>query len=241
MITVAGIVVGIYLARYAGQRERWLRAVILAQAADLVTFAAIWENGQLLGERNPLAGLAMSAFLGLMGPAVRDIGDGPAVMAASALLMGLKVGLIWYVQRIEPILGRYRRPVLAVALAAGAVGAVSNVVGYGNTATSLAVVAVFAIVAIRWPARFGAAMRVGIGLSGAGLLGIGGLAATSYLEFVERYLADPEVCAVTVCSPDLATQLQVAASLCFVLAAVALALTIRYVVRVVPPRRSHAA
>lgn len=235
MITVVGIGLGIYLAYVAGSRERWLRAAVLAEAADLVTFAVVWEHAQ--GELNPLGGLARSAFLAAFSPVMGSGADGAAVFAASLLLMGLKLGLIAFLMRAAPFLGRYRQFVLGVAAAAGTLGCVSNVVAHPNAGASLAIVAVYALVAIRWPAHFGAVFRAGVGLTVAGLFGIGGLAAQSYLPYVEV----PYMCGGPICSPALAGQLQVLTILCFVAAGIAIAMTIRDAVRLVPARNDRAA
>jgi hypothetical protein len=235
VITVVGIVIGIYLAHVAGPRERWLRAAVLAQAADLLTFAAVWEHAQ--GELNPLGGLAMSAFLAAFAPAMGSAADGAAVLASSVLMMALKLGLIGFLVRTAPYLGRYRRVVLGVAVAAGTLGCASNVVAYPNAGTSLAIVAVYALVAIVWPARFGAVLRAGVGLTVAGLFGIGGLAAQSYLPYVEV----PYMCGGPTCSPALAGQLQVLTILCFAAAGIAIAMTIRDAVRLMPVRNDRAA
>lgn len=229
MITVVGICLGISLARVAAPRERWLRVAVLAQAADLLTFAAVWEHAQ--GELNPLGGLARSAFLAALTPAIGLGAEGAAVLASSALLMGLKLGLIGFLLWAAPNLGRYRRVVLLVAAAAGTLGSASNVIAHPNAGASLVVVAVYALVAVRWPARFGAALRAGAGLTAAGLLGVGGLAAISYLPYSEM----PYLCGGPVCSPSLYGQLQVLTGAFFAASLIALVMTVRYVVRIVPP------
>jgi hypothetical protein len=225
VITVVGICLGIYLARVAGPRERWLRVAVLAQTADLVTFAVVWEHAQ--GELNPLGALARAAFLAAFAPTMGSGADGAAVVAASVLLMGLKVGLIGFLLRAAPHLDRYRPVVLAVATAAGLLGCVSNVVAHPNAGASLVIVAVYALVAIGWPSRFGSAVRAGAGVTFAGLLGIGGLAALSYAEL-------PYPCGALVCSPALPGQLQVLAGAFFAAGVVALVMTVRFVVRLVP-------
>lgn len=232
MITVVGIFLGIYLARLAGPRERWLRAAVLAQTADLVTFAAVWEHGQ--GELNPLGGLATSAFLAALAPAMGGDADHAAMLASSALLMGLKLGLIGFLMWVAPNLGRYRRAVLAVAVAAGTLGGISNVIAHPNAGACLAIVAIYAVVAARRPAHFGAAIRVGAGLTAAGLLGIGGLAALSYIDY--PYI--PFVCGLSGCPPTLNGPLQVLSWMFFVAALIALTMTVRYLVRAVSPRTS---
>lgn len=219
MITVAGICIGIFLARIAGPRERWLRLAVLAQMADLVTFAVIWEHAQ--GELNPLGGLVRGAILAALGPT----GDGPAVYGAALVLGLMKLGLIGFLLRIAPLLGRYRTIVLVVAAAAGTVGAASNVLAYPNAAVSLAVVALFALVAIRWPARYGVAVRTGAGMAASGLLGIGGVAALSYSTSASTpYL----LCGGPTCSPMLPGLLLALAIALFAAGVIGLAMTVRF-------------
>ncbi len=234
MITVLGVLVGIYLAHVAGSRERWLRAAVLAQTADLVTFAVVWEDPQ--GELNPIGGLARSAFLALLTPAMGSGADGAAVVAASVLMMGLKLGLIAFLLRVAPYLGRYRLVVLVVGVAAGAIGCISNVVALPIAGVSLAIVAAYAVVAARWPARFRAAIRAGAGLTGAGFLWIGSLAALQHVSFVETL----EICGPPLCSPALVGQLQALTVAFFAGGVIALAMTARYVVRTLRPRRERA-
>jgi hypothetical protein len=57
VITVAGWLLGIGLVRLVGRREAWLRAALLGQTADLVTFTTIWES--YLAERNPVVHLVL--------------------------------------------------------------------------------------------------------------------------------------------------------------------------------------
>ena len=98
MVTLAAILVGIVLARVAGQRSPWLRAAVLAQAADLVTFAAVWEHGE--GELNPLAALATQLANGIFDPAIG------LAMPFTALLLGVvKLGLIAFLIRVERFQG----------------------------------------------------------------------------------------------------------------------------------------
>lgn len=118
---------------------------MLAQIADLVTFATVWEHSQ--GELNPLGALVRDGALLILGPEH----VGPAAAIAAIVLATLKMGLIAFLVRFGDDFGRYRWVVMAVAVVAGAVGATSNVVAYPNAAASLAVVGAYAIVAIRWP------------------------------------------------------------------------------------------
>ena len=117
---LAGLAVGVVAWRLAATPSRLLRAAVLAQAADLVTFAFVWQGGQ--GERNPMARVVLDAIHAVLGP-------GWGVLAAAAVLLLLKLALIVYLVRVAPYLGRYRAAVLVVAMAAGLVGAASNVFG----------------------------------------------------------------------------------------------------------------
>lgn len=225
MITVLGTFIGIFLARLAGPRERWLRAAMLAQTADLVTFAVNWEHGQ--GELNPLGGLARSAFLAAFTPALGGGAHDAAVLATSVVLMGLKLGLIGFILWAAPRLGTYRQLVLVLAAAAGTLGSASNVIAYPNAGACLAIIVIYAVVAARRPAQFGAALRAGAGLVAAGLLGIGSLAAASYMDY--PYI--PFVCGVSGCPPQLYGQLQVLWWVFTFAALIALTMTARYIVR----------
>lgn len=118
VVELAGLVVGSVAWRLAPTRPVLLRAAVLAQAADLVSFAFIWRGGG--GERNPLALAALEAARGVL-PAGWD------VVAAAVFLLLLKLALIVYLVRVAPFLGRYRDAVLIIAAAAGFVGATTNV------------------------------------------------------------------------------------------------------------------
>jgi hypothetical protein len=152
------------------------------------------------------------------------------------VVLGLKVGLMAYLVFAERHLGRYRRPVLAVGAAVGMVGAASNVLAYGNAAVSLLIVAPFAVVAMRWPERFGEALVAGARLAGTILLGVGGLAADAYL----RGVAQGYECAVVECSPLLMPFLLALAVALYGGAMLALWGTLRYMARYVPRRVAHA-
>jgi hypothetical protein len=123
MLEITGLISGAVAVRMArAQPSRLLRAAILAQAADLVLFAFIWQNS-LAYEQNPLANLVHQSVQSLVG---RDSGLAP--LLSVLILIGIKLGLILYLVWAAPVLGRYRQPVLLVATAAGAVGALSNFV-----------------------------------------------------------------------------------------------------------------
>ena len=117
---LVGLAVGALAWRLAATRSVLLRAAVLAQAADLVTFAFVWRGGS--GERNPLALAALDAARAVLPP-------GWGELAAAAFLLLLKLALIVYLVRVAPFLGRYRVAVLIIATAVGLLGAASNVVG----------------------------------------------------------------------------------------------------------------
>jgi hypothetical protein len=229
VITVAGVLIGIALARLAGRREWWLRAALLGQAADLVTFTTIWEYG--LGEKNPLALLVLDLSRQAFGP-----GTAAADYIATIVLAGLKLGLIAYLLFVERYLGRYRRPVLFVGAVAGVIGTVSNVLAYGNAGLSLLVVAPYAIVAARWPARFREALGAGARVAGTVLLGLGGLVADSYLRWVARGYE----CAVVECPALLVPFLLALAVALYGGAMLALWGTLRFTARYLPRRAADA-
>ncbi|HYN68921.1 MAG TPA: hypothetical protein VEX41_01765 [Candidatus Eisenbacteria bacterium] len=130
MVEISGLTIGAVAARLASAQPPLMRAAVLAQIADLVTFAFIWRSGD--AERNPIGRLAMDFSLGLFGS--RGVGFDDrgylAVIVAALILFGLKVALIVFLVRVVPYLGRYRRAVLVVAIAVGTLGAVSNVLAF---------------------------------------------------------------------------------------------------------------
>lgn len=102
-----------------------LRAAILAQAADLVTFTFVFANSS--HEHNPLANLILQVAKNLIGSTTND--QMFLVNWASVLVMvGLKLGLIVFLIWAAPRFGRYERAVLVIATAAGIVGAISNLI-----------------------------------------------------------------------------------------------------------------
>lgn len=121
MITqVTGVLAGLLLARHFRTLPALVRAAVFAQIADLVTFALVWNDFQ--EEMNPLASLV----LGTVHAGLADVNAELASWLAAAVLMTLKIALIAYLVWAAPLIGRYRRPVLVVALAAGVLGALSN-------------------------------------------------------------------------------------------------------------------
>lgn len=104
------------------ERPRLLHVALVAQAADLATFGAVWQLGR--GEANPLGGHVVNALAGL-GFGQGDDGWTAAVMAGFALIAA-KVLLIGFLVHVTPYLGRYAHVVLATAAVVGAVGAIVN-------------------------------------------------------------------------------------------------------------------
>jgi hypothetical protein len=125
MQEIAGLTVGAFLARRTSRLDpQLLRFAVLAQAADLVTFAFIFGSaGQ--GERNPLAVVVVQAAKAIFGSRTNE--QMFYVNSLSFLVMfGLKLALIIFLIWVAPRLRRYQRTVLLLATAAGIVGAVSN-------------------------------------------------------------------------------------------------------------------
>jgi hypothetical protein len=104
-------------------QERALRAAVIAQAADLATFGAVWQLGA--GEHNPLGRWAMDALFG--GGVVNGARIWEAAAVTGVILILAKLGLIGFLIKATPHLGRYRRAVLLAATAVGIVGATANV------------------------------------------------------------------------------------------------------------------
>lgn len=227
MSEIAGLLIGIALVRLAAPREALLRAAIVAQAADLATFAIAWQGGA--GERNPLSRLALDLSFALFGPA-----EWVAVPTAALSLMGLKVALIGFLIHVAPHLGRYRRIVLGAAIGVGAIGAISNLLAYPNAGVPLSILAVFLVIAIRWPSRFGDAVGVSVRLVVSACFALAGFAALAYLP----YASVPFMCGSAVCSPALGTLLVALAVTSFVAATIVLLMTVRFSARVLsePPR-----
>jgi hypothetical protein len=236
VVEVVGIIVGVWLVRLAAARHPLLLAAIAAQAADLVTFAIAWQEGK--GERNPLARLGIEASVAALSPAVEvNVAHGIATLVAALTLMVLKLALVGYLVRIDSHLGRFRRPVLAAAIAAGVFGAGTNVLAYPNAALPLLVVAGFLLVAVRWPMHFRDAVAAALRLVLTGSLALGGLAALSYLPFAQAGW----MCYPATCSPMLPTFIGTLAVALFAAAAISLALTMRFVARFLPRSVDHAA
>jgi hypothetical protein len=125
VLQVIGPVLGVLLIRRFRSLPGLLRAAVFAQIADFVTFAIVWTGFQK--ESNPLANLILQTVVGLAGGEESEL----ASLTAGLVLIGLKIALIGYLVWAAPILGRYRRLVLVAALAAGVVGALSNLRLFG--------------------------------------------------------------------------------------------------------------
>jgi hypothetical protein len=125
MQEIAGLTVGAVLARRTAKLEpQLLRVAVIAQVADLVSFAFIFGHaGQ--GERNPLAQVVVQAAKGIFGSSTND--QMFLVNSLSFFVMfGLQLALIAFLIWVAPRLRQYQRLVLLLATAAGIVGAVSN-------------------------------------------------------------------------------------------------------------------
>jgi hypothetical protein len=120
MLELTGLAIGAVVYRRARIRPALLRAAILAQLVDLVSFSFVWGNN--FQELNPL----VNFFLGVAMPLEGLLGYGLVLWVSFLMVAGLKLGLIVYLDRVSPHLGRYRRVVLLAALGVGAVGALSN-------------------------------------------------------------------------------------------------------------------
>jgi hypothetical protein len=122
---IAGLALGTVIARRATRLDpAILRWAVLAQLADLVTFAFIFGHaGQ--GERNPIARFLVDAAKMLFGSATNDQMFAVNTVTFAAMI-ALKLALIGFVVWVSARVGRYRNAVLMVAIAAGLIGAVSN-------------------------------------------------------------------------------------------------------------------
>jgi hypothetical protein len=125
MQEIAGLTLGAVLVRRVSRLNLpLLRAAMLAQTADLVTFAFIFQNGGA-GERNPIAHLIVGAAKGIFGSTTNE-----QMFVVNSLsffaIIGLKLALIAFLVWVTPRLRQYQRPVLFMATAVGVVGAVTN-------------------------------------------------------------------------------------------------------------------
>lgn len=123
MHEITGLTVGAVLVRMSRQQPPLLRAAVVAQTADLVTFTFVFANS--FQEHNPLANLVLQTAKNLIGSETNE--QMFWVNWLSVLVMvGVKLGLIAFLVWATPRLGRYQRGVLLLATAAGIVGALSN-------------------------------------------------------------------------------------------------------------------
>lgn len=122
MLETTGLIVGAIGYRRMRSRSRLLRAALLAQLADLVSLAFVWDNS-LAAEHNPIANIVLSLVL----PYQEVLGRTLAATLGWLAIAAMKTALMLYLDWAAPRLGRYRRVVLIVALAVGLLGAFSNV------------------------------------------------------------------------------------------------------------------
>jgi hypothetical protein len=125
MQEIAGVALGVVLIRRVSRFDSTLlRTAILAQAADLVSFAFIFQNGGL-GERNPIAHLIVGTAKGVFGSTTNE-----QMFVVNSLsffaMIGLKLGLITFLVWVAPRLRQYRQAVLLLATAVGILGATAN-------------------------------------------------------------------------------------------------------------------
>lgn len=125
MQEIAGLTLGAVLVRRVSRLDvPLLRAAILAQTADLVTFAFIFQNGGL-GERNPISQFIVGTAKSIFGSTTNE-----QMFLVNSLsffaMVGLKLALIAFLVWVTPRLRHYQRPVLFMAMAVGVVGAVTN-------------------------------------------------------------------------------------------------------------------
>ena len=119
LVELVGLAAGATVLRLAVGQTGLTRLALIAQAADLLTFALAWQDGR--AEANPIARwLVEAATAGF--PADYWF----AIVLAGFTLMALKVGLAILLIGLASRIGRYRMAVLVVALVAGIVGAATN-------------------------------------------------------------------------------------------------------------------
>lgn len=122
LVEIAAVTAATALLALAVAGPRLLRAAVFAQVVDLGTFGAVWQLGE--GELNPLGRVLMG---GLFGPAAANESWPWEAAAVSGMLLILaKMGLIGFLVRVTPHLGRYRNPVLFAAAVVGSIGAAAN-------------------------------------------------------------------------------------------------------------------
>lgn len=123
LVELASLAAAAAILRWALGSPRLLQLALLAQTGDMLTFVLAWRRGE--AEQNPIAQLliewSVATFPGT--------GSFPFAVAGIVLILA-KVGLVLFVVRVTPFLGRYRNAVLAIALIAGLIGSVSNVIAF---------------------------------------------------------------------------------------------------------------
>jgi len=121
MVELAALAAAAMTARLGVTAGGLLRVAMLAQLADLGTFVFSWQGG--IAELNPLSGLILA-----LTHAALPAGGSFSVGVAGAILLCAKFALLVFLARAAPVLGRYRVPVLVLAVCAGTIGALSNVI-----------------------------------------------------------------------------------------------------------------
>lgn len=125
MHEITGLTVGAVLVRLSRSWAPLLRAAILAQAFDLVTFTFVFANSA--HEHNPIANLVLETAKSPIGTNTNDqmfFVNWTSVLVMVALKLGLIAFLVW----AAPRFGRYQGLVLVVAIVIGIVGGISNVI-----------------------------------------------------------------------------------------------------------------
>jgi hypothetical protein len=121
LVEIAGLAAATGALRLTPALPRLLKAAVVGQAADLVTFGFVWQFGR--GEQNTLGRWTMEALLAL-GP---SNASWEAAAVAGVILILAKLALIGFLIWVTPQLGRYRFIVLLAATLVGTVGAASNI------------------------------------------------------------------------------------------------------------------
>lgn len=122
LVEIAALTAATGALAMALDEPRPLRVALIAQIADLATFGTVWQLGA--GERNPLGNWTMQTLFS--GGVVDGGWIWEAAAVAGVLLILAKVGLIGFLIKATPHLGRYAPPVLLAATVVGAVGATAN-------------------------------------------------------------------------------------------------------------------
>lgn len=123
LVELASLAGAAAILRWAFRGPRLLQLALWAQTTDMLTFVLAWRRGE--AEQNPIAQLLIDLSLATF----PGTGSFPFGVAGIVLILA-KVGLVLYVVRVTPVLGRYRNVVLATALIVGLIGSASNVFAF---------------------------------------------------------------------------------------------------------------